>query len=673
MKLQNLTVIFIIIILPMVLVLSAYIGYEIKTINKQNMYNTGVISATSDAIFAFELNTKNDIYYNNAESKRSNIKAAIKTFENSLSNTCNLGLYNNEAIEEYIPAIVFGLYDGFYMYAPTQIKNEGYKHDLKNYVYYSEEIKQGNIDIIIRYTLDNYVAVTGTIDGKYVTKAGYLINLNDLPNRNSELKDKELKDIKQVTYKKVTIEKEHIEEYGKDKDTGEINKVVNDKSNNLAIVYYKEAYEFTNWFMNEAKIGQKVEYLNIENINDPEDENSPFVQHKREIMKNKIQSILNSSITAYSNKTRNNYKMPVLRAEDWDKIYNNISVISFVQGINLGFKNYNHYCVLNSTNNQEYVNPNLIYFTDGNNYHDIRCDEIKDKNTTGYKIGSFEKQTYEHEVEENGKKETKRDYYYKHNELACYNCINGTKRAKENIYTYITQNANYAQKKSYYSALARERKSTVKLLNAYNAETLRQYTITYEAGDTNGKEVTGMPEPQTQTITEGENYTVSDTTPTAEGLTFTGWKVKNKDIIYGGGAEIPALENITLVAQWETEEVEVPEKPDEEIIFDITQEENGILIFGFNTEVENVNIKTNLFNFQALKKYNDNNRQYYFGNSLYDLLFSLSVKDKIQNATYTKDAYITCECYGKTYKTFFSKNGDKNELKMKYKMEEVYN
>lgn len=120
MKLQNLTVIFIIIILPVVLVLSAYIGYEIKTISKQNMYNTGLVSATSDAIFAFELNTKNDVYYNNAESKRSNIKAAVKTFENSLSNTCNLGLYNNQAIEEYIPAIVFGLYDGFYMYAPTQ-------------------------------------------------------------------------------------------------------------------------------------------------------------------------------------------------------------------------------------------------------------------------------------------------------------------------------------------------------------------------------------------------------------------------------------------------------------------------------------------------------------------------------------------------------------------------
>ena len=119
MKLQNLTIIFIIIVLPVFLVLSAYIGYEIQTINLQNVYNTGLQTATHDAIFSFEINTKNDAYSNNAENKRSNIKAAVKTFENSLSTVCNLDLYNNEAIEEYIPAIVFGLYDGFYMYAPA--------------------------------------------------------------------------------------------------------------------------------------------------------------------------------------------------------------------------------------------------------------------------------------------------------------------------------------------------------------------------------------------------------------------------------------------------------------------------------------------------------------------------------------------------------------------------
>ena len=99
MKLQTLTIIFIIIILPIILVLSSYIGYEFQTINLQNQYNTGLVSATHDAILAYELNSKNDNLSQNAEKKRENVKASIKTFENSFSNSCNLGLYNNTAIE----------------------------------------------------------------------------------------------------------------------------------------------------------------------------------------------------------------------------------------------------------------------------------------------------------------------------------------------------------------------------------------------------------------------------------------------------------------------------------------------------------------------------------------------------------------------------------------------
>lgn len=420
MKLQNLTVIFIIIILPIILVLSSYIGYEIKTINKQNMYNSGLISATHDAIFSFEMNTKNDDYSNNAEKKRENIKAAVKTFENSLSTTCNLGLYNNDEIEEYIPAIVFGLYDGFYMYAPSElIKEDGtkeYKHNLRNYVYYSETIE--GTDIVIRYSLDNYVAVSGIIGGIYQTNAGYLID----------------------------------EEKWKDMF----------ESDTDAMSYYNESKIFTDWF--NANIGNKVSYLKIDGNNDPEDENSAFVQHKRTIMKEKIDSILNSSITAYAKKSGNKYKMPKFSEEDWEKIYTNISVISFVQGMNLGFKNYNNYCILNSTNSQEYVNPNLMYFTDGNGeYHDIRCNKIKNKISTGYKIGDFEKLTRDVINEETGEV-TDTEYYYKHNETACYECINGSVNANMSIYDYVRdENTDSNVKKSYFTALARERSNTTKL------------------------------------------------------------------------------------------------------------------------------------------------------------------------------------------------------------------
>lgn len=558
MKLQSLTIIFIIIILPVVLVLSSYIGYEIKTINKQNMYNTGLQTATHDAIFAFEMNTRNDSYSNNAENKRSNIKASIKTFENSLSTACNLGLYNNETIEEYIPAIVFGLYDGFYMYAPSELTDEGenstYKHNLRNYVYYSEEIKQGNIDIIIRYTLDNYVAVSGTVNGAYITRAGYLINLNDL---NSSIKDININEVTTIKYKNIDIGIEKVEEYNGPYDEEGTNRK-SSHEDKTAIAYYKSAYEFTDWFINETGIGNTKGYLNIGNDNDPENENSAFVQHKREIMKKKIEEVLNSSITAYANKTRTNYKMPKFSEEDWEKIYNNISVISFVQGMNLGFKNYNNYCVLNSTNNSEYVNPNLIYFTNGTSYHDIRCtDESIDwSNATGYKIGSFEKQTYEAQKKDEdgnlvsdtqGNPVTENKYYYKHNELACYNCINGNAINKGSIYDYVRDDSTDSNVKiSYFTALARERYNTTKLLNSYNAEYTRKCTITYTAED--GTNVTEMPEQQIVNI--GEPTNISDKIPQRSGYSFEGWTKEGEIGTYNPGDLITCFGNIRLEAKW---------------------------------------------------------------------------------------------------------------------------
>lgn len=461
MKLQTLTIIFIIIILPVVLVLSSYIDYEIQTIYKQNNYNKGVIQATHDAIFSFELNTKNDSYSNNAENKRANIKAAVKTFENSLSSTCNLGLYNNTEIEEYIPAMLFGLYDGFYMYAPSE-NNGKYKHNLRSYVYYSEQIP--GTDIVIRYTLDNYVAVSGTFDGTYKTMAGYLIGKSFTSSNK---------------YDGVQIETENLPKSKKINDTTNQLEDVPAKSDSTAITYFTEAQNFTvkfNKLINNISTlspTDKAIWL-INATNDPEDENSAFVTHKREIMKEKIETVLNSSITAYAKKTGSSYRMPKLLEEEWEKIYTNISVIAFVQGMNLGFKKYNNYCVLNSTNNSEFVNPNLLYFIDNNGYyHDITCSNLSSTTITslvGYKIGDFEKIKYEVDSAADTTN-AKYHYYYKHEEYACYDCINGggKSRTSTNIYDFINKAGTLDKiKKAYYTSLARERQNTVKLLDDYN-------------------------------------------------------------------------------------------------------------------------------------------------------------------------------------------------------------
>ena len=497
MKLQTLTIIFIIIILPIILVLSSYIGYELQTINLQNQYNTGLVSATHDAILAYELNSKNDNLSQNAEKKRENVKASIKTFENSFSNSCNLGLYNNTAIEEYIPAIAFCFYDGLYLYTPSQTQG-GYKHNLRNYVYYSETIE--GTDIVINYTLDNYVAVSGTINGTYQTKAGYLIDLmNCSEYRKSYYKPDLPSNFK---YRNGVINQEEqltIYKYDENQNKAVRNTEEEQKEKNYAINYYTEAVGFTLWFDEEICKKESVpDYLEINRgsaaynqgtQNDPEDENSEFSKHKKEVIKKKIEETLNSSITAYSKKINKTYKMPKFSEEDWEKIYNNISVISFVQGMKMGFKEYNNYCILNSTNNQEYVNPNLIYFSDGNEYHTVRCENIAstEKDIVGYKASDFEKQT--HETQDGQKK-----YYYLHNEQACYDCINSSQLGDDNQfklwvivngkiikkyatpYEYVEdrrisyRESRQKQRDAYFTALARERYKTIKLLSNYNVK-----------------------------------------------------------------------------------------------------------------------------------------------------------------------------------------------------------
>lgn len=247
--------------------------------------------------------------------------------------------------------------------------------------------------------------------------------------------------------------------------------------------YCNEAYRFSMWFKEYITKNVGKSYLNLNKTeNDPEDPNSPFSKHRNEIIKQKIENVLNSSITAYSNKTgKNTYKMPKLDEEDWEKIYNNISVIALVQGMDLGFKKYNNYCVLNSTNSNEYVNPNLMYFItkegEEYEYHDIRCTKLNEREIIGgYGIGKFEPYVNEEEQTDGSIKKT---YKYYNNDIgkakACYECINGNTGITENtklngktLYEYVRENTSI--KKAYFLALSKERYNTTKLLDDYNTD-----------------------------------------------------------------------------------------------------------------------------------------------------------------------------------------------------------
>lgn len=556
MKLQNLTVIFIIIIIPIILVLSLYISSGIKTIKYQSLYDDGLLSATHDAVYAYELNSANNDYSENPETKRSIIKSSVKMFEKSLANSCGIASYSSDEIEEYVPAVVFGMYDGFYMYAPSGLydsttgKVEDYAHNLKNYVYYSEVIRNASgKDITITYSLDNYITVSGDFGDGYEIKKGYLMKVDGALYSG-------------VKYDNIKIYTEEID--------GEIN--------TEATEYYKAAFSFTHWFLNETGLssididGNGSYPFAISNGNDPENEKSAFVQHKRKVIKDKIESVLNSTITAYSNRTwGKTYKMPKLSQDDWQKIYNNISIITFFQGKKIGLTNYNGYCVVNCTNTKEYVNPNLMYFTDEDGYyHSILCEkcknyEIIDKSKlNGYKIGSFEKKQIS--VIPEGETEPQKEYFYEHNELACYDCINGASTSeKENVYEYINASGEEDLKSVYWTSLGRERYDPSKITpidtivevkfdanEGIGQEKLEKYNVKYN-------------------YSESIVFPTDADEPTREGYSFKGWSTTRDGLnIIEENPDPPhtATVDITYFAAWEINKYEV--------VFDFNNTDDGI-------------------------------------------------------------------------------------------------
>ena len=136
MKLQTLTVIFIIIMLPITMVVSQYIKTEISTITLQSEYDTKLNNATYDAIKAFQLNESNSTTENIATEKIRDVNASVNSFYNSMASSMGVSGYTEEDLKGYIPCLVYTLYDGYYIY--TSYDNNGQKeYGLKPYVYYT--------------------------------------------------------------------------------------------------------------------------------------------------------------------------------------------------------------------------------------------------------------------------------------------------------------------------------------------------------------------------------------------------------------------------------------------------------------------------------------------------------------------------------------------------------
>ena len=119
MKIQNLAIIFLIIVIPLIIILSYYLNLQRKTLQLQAEYNIKLGEATKEGIKAFEINTVD--WKNYKGNARSNTVAAINAFITSLSNNLNISGTAKEYMINYIPAICTTMYDGYYIYAPNYV------------------------------------------------------------------------------------------------------------------------------------------------------------------------------------------------------------------------------------------------------------------------------------------------------------------------------------------------------------------------------------------------------------------------------------------------------------------------------------------------------------------------------------------------------------------------
>ena len=231
MKIQELALIFIIIILPISLVLSVYTQNQVQTINTQTLYDNRLTSATYDAMRAYQLNAANSTTSDMSNSKTRDIEASVSAFRNSIMTAFELNGFTANELNSYIPALVYTMYDGLYIYSPysniaevntdanadeeVKIKTEGQKeYGLKPYISYSCRYKTTNIDVVITYSLDNHIAVKGMIGRKYVNKEGYLIDgIECSINLDEEIKINDEIENAIIKYNGIEIGTESLKEY----------------------------------------------------------------------------------------------------------------------------------------------------------------------------------------------------------------------------------------------------------------------------------------------------------------------------------------------------------------------------------------------------------------------------------------------------------------------------
>ena len=229
-------------------------------------------------------------------------------------------------------------------------------------------------------------------------------------------------------------------------------------------------------------------------------EDSAFNRHRMDVIISSVESALDDSIANFNNYEPSSYSymMPTITEDDWYKVANDLSVISFMQGLGVGnFKYYNNYAIVTNTKNKEFVSKDSIYVQDKSNtnaekltdtlinnlnYHNPRCNKYNTdkKDTTddviGYRTIDYEIQSVSHTYYNGANKENQVINYYMQPGTGAYECVvsftkdtisyddlMSLKTGTEGKNTY-----SLAIDKAFIQALAREKNAESKVYEIYN-------------------------------------------------------------------------------------------------------------------------------------------------------------------------------------------------------------
>lgn len=367
MKIQHYAIIFIIIILPFSIVCKSRINNKIDTFNNEVLINNSLDVATMDAVDT--LITLNQMYYGLYEGQTVDItpdiaKEAIGVFFDSLSVNNNLPFVSGDQFAEhyfspYIPAILVIAYDGFYIYSIEE--NSSYEYVLSPKIPYAYKCTTANGDYYIHFSLGSYL--------KLYTPDGILYE-GELSGDFIDYSEGEYKQIHNVL----------------GDDTLEYLPQLTDDMSLIIYALEEESLNSVPEFLRTMSTDGKPSMLNDYAVGRDYSDVSEFHRIRREVIIDLITDTLNEKMNNHNRYAdimgiTYNFYLPKINDSVWINSIDDVSIMSFVQGIPTGYETfYNSYALGSS----RIVRRDFVYGTEevdaaGNTvylYHKKTCSHL---------------------------------------------------------------------------------------------------------------------------------------------------------------------------------------------------------------------------------------------------------------------------------------------------------